>query len=195
LETCEVTGKRVLPSELERCVATDKRALKRLFVTSSISQGRVLKDVAIPSTGGNFCAPGEARRCFWSGRRSHPDELRTCSLTGLPIHYEFATADGAPRLQPLAEMLDSDRRTVDEMPLWDKVAGQVTAALKGGKCRVEAAVLSPAKRHLATCAEAHWFLGIRGRQVGAVYAMDEKTVVGRIASGKRGPRGWVEHAR
>jgi hypothetical protein len=194
LETCEVTGMRVLPSELERCVATDKRALKRLFVTSSVSQGRVFKDVAIRSTGGNFCAPGEARQCLWSGRRSHPDDLRTCNLTGLPIHYEFATADGAPRLQPLAELLDGVRRTADEMPLWDKVAGQVTAALKGGKCRVEAAVLSPAKRHLATCAEAHRFLGIRVRQVGAVYAMDEKTVVGRIASGKRGPRGWVERA-
>jgi hypothetical protein len=195
LETCEVTGVRVLPSELERCVATDKRALKRLFVTSSVSQGRVFKDEAMRSTGGNFCAPGEARQCFWSGRRSHPDDLRTCNLTGLPIHYEFATADGAPRLQPLAEMLDGVRRTVDEMPLWDKVAGQVTAALKGGKCRVEAAVLSPAKRHLATCAEAQRFLGIWVRQVGAVYAMDEKTVVGRIVSGKRGPRGWVEQAR
>jgi superfamily II DNA or RNA helicase len=193
LETCEVTGKRVLPSEVERCVATDKRALKRLFVTSSVSQARVLKDVAIRSTGGSFCAPGEARQCFWSGHRSHPDDLRTCNLTGLPIHHEFAAAGGAPRLQPLAEMLDGVRRTADEMPLWDKVAGQVTAALKGGKCRVEAAVLSPAKRHLATCAEASRFLGMRVRQVGAVYAMGEKTVVGRIASGKRGPRGWIEH--
>ena len=38
--------------------------------------------------------------------------------------------------------------------LWDNVAGRVTAELKGGRCRVEAAVLSPAKEHLATCAEA-----------------------------------------
>jgi hypothetical protein len=194
LETCDVTGKRVLPSELERCVATDKRALKRLFVTSSVSQDRVLKDVAIRSTGGNFCAPDEARQCFWSGRRSHPDDLRICNLTGLPIHHEFATANGAPRLQPLAEMLDGVRRTADEMPLWDKVAGQVMAALKGGKCRVEAAVLSPAKRHLAACAEANRFLGIRVRQIGAIYAVGEKIVVGRIVSGKRGPRGWVERA-
>jgi hypothetical protein len=54
-------------------------------------------------------------------------------------------------------------------------------------------VLSPAKGHLAACAEASRFLGMRVRQVGAVYAMGEKTVVGRIASGKRGPRGWIEH--
>jgi hypothetical protein len=59
---------------------------------------------------------------------------------------------------------------------------------------VEAAVLSPAKQHLATCAEARSFLGIRVRQVGAVYAVGEKSVVGRIASGKRGPQGWVQLA-
>jgi hypothetical protein len=125
---------------------------------------------------------------------SHPDDLRTCDLTGLPLHYEFATADGAPRLQPLAEMLDGVRRTADEIPLWDKVAGQVTAALKGGKWRVEAAALSPAKRHLAACAEANRFLGMRVRQVGAVYAVGGEIVVSRIASGKRGPRGWIEYA-
>jgi hypothetical protein len=43
LEACEITGKHVLPSELERCMATGKRALKRLLVTSSVSQGPVLK--------------------------------------------------------------------------------------------------------------------------------------------------------
>jgi hypothetical protein len=30
--------------------------------------------------------------------------------------------------------------------------------------------------------------------VGAIYAVGEKIVVGRITSGKRGPRGWVERA-
>jgi hypothetical protein len=89
-------------------------------------------------------------------------------------------------------MLDGVRRTADEMPLWDNVSGRVTAALKGGKYRVEAAVLSPAKQHLAACAEASSFLGMRVRQVGAVYAVGENSVVGRIASGKRGPHGWVQ---
>ena len=45
-------------------------------------------------------------------------------------------------------------------------------------------VLSPAKEHLATCAEASSFLGMRVRQVGAVYAVCEKGVVGRIATGE-----------
>ena len=40
-------------------------------------------------------------------------------------------------------VLDVIRRTADERLLWDNVAGQVTAGLKGGRCCVEAAVLSP----------------------------------------------------
>jgi hypothetical protein len=55
----------------------------------------------------------------------------------------------------------------------------------GGRCRVEAVVLSPAKQHLAVRAEARSFLGVRVRQVGAVYAVGEKSVAGRIAPGKR----------
>jgi hypothetical protein len=50
----KITGKHVLPSELEHCMATGKRALKR--------------------------------QCIWSGGLPHPDDLRTCVLTGLPIH-------------------------------------------------------------------------------------------------------------
>ncbi|MGO9238437.1 MAG: hypothetical protein ACLP4V_31720 [Methylocella sp.] len=96
LETCEITGKRVLPSELERCAATGKRALRRLLVTSSMSQVRILEDEAIRSSGGKFCAPAEARTCFWSSRKSHPDDLRSCALTGLPIHFEFATRSASP---------------------------------------------------------------------------------------------------
>jgi hypothetical protein len=96
---------------------------------------RVVKEVAVRSTTGKFCAPDEMRQCRWSGRKSHPDDLRTSVLTGLSVHYEFATAEGAPRLRPLAETLDGVRRTAVGMPLWDNVAGRVTAELKGGRCR------------------------------------------------------------
>jgi len=39
------------------------------------------------------------------------------------------------------------------------------------------------KQHLATCTEARSFVGIRVRQVGVVYAVGEKSVVGRIDQG------------
>jgi hypothetical protein len=191
LARCEVTGKHVLPSELERCTTTGKRALKGLFVTSSLSQTRILEDAAIRSSRGKYCLPTEAKACFWSGRKSHPDDLRVCELTRLPIHFEHATGDHAPRLRPLSEMLDGIRRTTDETQLWDSVAPRVAAAVKGAKCRVEAATLSPTKMHLATCAEARTLMGIRIRQVGAVYNLNDTALIGRLAVGKRGPSGWT----
>jgi superfamily II DNA or RNA helicase len=195
LENCEVTGKRVLPSELERCAATGKRALRRLLVTSSLSQVRILEDAAIRSSAGKFCAPAESRTCFWSGRKSHPDDLRSCALTGLPIHFEFATTDGAPRLRPLVEMLDGIRRTTDETQLWDAAKAQIAVALKGGKFRVEAATLSPTKKHLATCSEVRTLLGLRTRQVGAVYDVTENIIVGRLVVGRRSANHWIELRR
>jgi SNF2-related domain/Helicase conserved C-terminal domain len=191
LARCEVTGKRVLPSELERCTTTGKRALKSLFVTSSLSQTRILEDAAIRSSRGTHCSPTEAQTCLWSGRKSHPDDLRVCELTGLPIHFEHATGDHAPRLRPLSEMLDGMRRTTDETQLWDSVAPKVSSAVKGAKCRVEAATLSPTKTYLATCSEARTLMGIRVRQVGAVYDLNDTAIVGRLAVGKRGRSGWT----
>jgi hypothetical protein len=191
LARCDVSGKRVLPSELDRCITTGKRALKGLFVTSSVSQTCILGDAAIRSSRGTHCLPTEARTCFWSGRKSHPDDLRVCALTGLPIHFEFATGDQTPRLRPLSEMLDGMRRTTDETPLWDSVALGIAAALKGAKCRIEAAILSPTKMHLATCSEARTLMGIRVRQVGAVYDLTDTAIIGRLAVGKRGRGGWA----
>jgi hypothetical protein len=192
LARCDVTGKRVLPSELERCITTGKRALQSFFVTSSLSQTRILEDAAIRSSRGTHCLPTEVQTCFWSGRKSHPDDLHVCALTGLPIHFEFAPGDQAPRLRPLTEMLDGTRRTTDETPLWDNVAPRIAAAVKGAKCRVETATLSPTKMHLATCSEARTLMGIRVRQVGAVYDLTDTAIIGRLAIGKRGASGWTE---
>ena len=84
-------------------------------------------------------------------------------------------------------MLDGVRRPADGVLWWDNVAGRVTAELEGGRCRVEAAMLSPAKQYVATGTEARSFLGIQVREV--VYAVGEKSVVGRIVTGNAGGRG------
>ena len=76
LQACEVTGKKVFPSELERCTVTGKRVLRQFLVSSSLSQARILQDVAIRSSTGTFCIPAESELCLWSGRRSHPDDIR-----------------------------------------------------------------------------------------------------------------------
>src|SRR5262249_26470219 len=86
LQSCGVTRKAVLPSELECCVVTEKRVLKRLLVTSSESGARFQQRLAVRSPTGKYCAPVEAKNCMWSGRRTHPDDLRVCTLTGIAFH-------------------------------------------------------------------------------------------------------------
>jgi hypothetical protein len=192
LERCAITQKRVLPSELERCTATGKRALRRLLVTSSLSEARVLEEVAVRSATGKFCAPVEAKPCLWSGRTCHPDDLRICGLTGLPIHFEFATTDSNPCLQALVDLLNAIKRTKGEPQLWETVRTKVAATLGKGRCRVESAVLSPDRQHLAVCCEVRTLLGLRVHQAGLVYAIADHSVVGRIALGRRTPEGWSE---
>jgi hypothetical protein len=180
----------VLPSWLGTCATSHKRVLKELLVTSSVSQATALKDQAIRSIGGKFCLASEAQTCSWSDRRAHPDDLRSCSLTGLPIHIEFAASVGPPRLRPLAELLDGIRRNADEDQLWSRVAERIASALKGSKCKVEAAILSPSKRHLAACAESKTFLGLRVSYVGAIYDLTDSAIVGRVPEGKRSGGNW-----
>ncbi|MGP9812926.1 SNF2-related protein [Rhodopseudomonas sp. NSM] len=190
LVTCEVTGKRVLPGVIGTCAATGKRALNSLLVNSSISQAFVLKSEALKSIGGNYCLPSEAQTCFWSGQRSHPEDIRSCALTGLTIRVEFATTEGPARLQTLVDLLDGIRRNADQNEVWPTLAEKVTAELKNGKCRVEAAMLSPSKKHLAACAESKTMLGLRVHQIGAVFDIADSVLVGHVAEGKRNKGHW-----
>jgi hypothetical protein len=82
-------------------------------------------------------------------------------------------------------------RFAERNQLWDKVAQRVTAALKGGKCRVEAAKLSPAGRYLAACVESKTMLGLREHHVGAIYDLADDAIIGRLAQGKRAATAWA----
>jgi hypothetical protein len=153
LERCEISGKKVLPIGLDRCTVTGKRTLKKFLVGSSLSETRVLEKVAIRSAGGLFCTPAEAAICVWTGYKYHPDDIRKCELTGLPVHFGYITPSAPFRLRPLIEMLDGVKRNSDRSEKWHDIADLIAAATKGGKCYVQAAILSPNNKHLATCSE------------------------------------------
>ena len=192
LEACAVTQKRVLPSELLRCAVTGKRALKKLFVNSSLSGASILEDVAIRSSAGKYCSPVEAKECIWTGRKFHPDDLRVCALTGLLINFEFVTPNASPCLQPLAQLLHGISRATDESQLWDAVTSKITEVIGKGRCRVEGAVRSPDRQHLAVCVEVRTLLGLRVHQAGFVYCIGDGSIVGRVAQGRRTSAGWSE---
>jgi superfamily II DNA or RNA helicase len=191
LELCGATGKAVLSSELERCAVTDKRVLKKLLVTSSVSGARLQNSLALRSVAGKYCAPVESKICMWSGRRSHPDDIRVCSLTGIQFHFEFAASGENPYLQPLGDLLHGVRRTTDAPDRWEEIASKASSALRGSRCRVETAHISPDRRNLAICSEVRTLLGLRVQQAGLLYSMEDGLIVGRIAVGKRTPKGWI----
>ena len=192
LETCAESGGRVLASELASCAATDKRVLKKLLVKSSVSDGRLLANKGFRSVSGKFCLPAEARLCFWSDSRYHPDDLRTCALTGLAAHQQFVTETGPPRLRPLVELLDGSLHDAEERDTWDGAAARLAEALGGGRCRIKAATQSPTGEHLAISCDVRTLLGLRVSHVGAIYALGRKTIIGRVARGKRSAKGWTE---
>jgi hypothetical protein len=111
--------------------------------------------------------------------------------TGLPIHVEYATPQGPARLRPLVEMLDGMRHNADQGETWEKITQRLNLAMKSGKCRIEAAVLSPSKQRVATCAESKTMLGLRVHQIGAVYDLVDDAIIGKLVQGKRNGNGWV----
>lgn len=127
---------------------------------------------------------------MWSGRRSHPDDLRICSLTGIPLHVEFAALEDQPYLQPLGDLLHGVCHTADVPECWDDVTSKASTTL-GSRCRVETAHVSPDKRHLAICSEVRTLLGLRIQQAGLLYSINDALIVGRIAIGKRTAKGWI----
>ena len=131
---------------------------------------------------------------MWSGRRSHPDDVRVCTLTGIPFHVEFATSGDKPYLQPLGDLLHGVRRTADAPDRWEDIASKASTALRGSRCRIETAHVSPDKRHLAICSEVRTMLGFRVHQAGMLYSIKDAAIVGRIAMGKRTAKGWIGSA-
>src|SRR5690606_14832917 len=108
----------------------------------SVSGSRCLQEEAIVSVNGNTCTHAEALPCTWSGRFSHPDDVRNCALTGLAVIVGSLTREAPSRLAPLAEMLNATRRAADHEGLWASIT-QLVSAVSDGRCTLESAQQSP----------------------------------------------------
>ncbi len=189
---CEHTKKRVLPSELERCAVTGKNVLKNLLVKSSLSGARLMEQVAIRSAGGKFCLPTEAKACAWTANQLHVEDLRVCRLTGLAIGVDLSGDGNSPRLQPLGDLLNGMRRNADQAQLWPLIEQRAASAIGRGKCKVEAAILSPDQENLAVVVELRTMLGFKVNHVGFVFNLKDKMFFGKNVYGKRGTDGWTQ---
>jgi hypothetical protein len=132
----------------------------------------------------------QAKLCLWSGKRCHPDDLRICQLTQVSAHFEYMTTNGKVELEPLLSLLNGVRRKTDKRDLWPAISAQMSSIVDG-RSQVEAAALSPSGHHMAICLKTRNWLGLKTRQVGLLYGINDPEVVGRIVTGKRGYEVWV----
>jgi hypothetical protein len=188
LQSCAVTGKRVLPSELRTSSVSGKRVLPEHLVPSSLSDAMFLEDEGVRSAYGKFCAPVEAKRCQWSGSTTHPDDLRTCALLGLSVHFQYLSNDSR-RLQPVEEMLAGRRRATDAQERWATILPSVSSAVNTKRCQIDAALLSPDGEKLALSVEVKSLLGLRTHYAAVLYSFKDNTPLGQIALVKRDGRG------
>jgi len=130
---------------------------------------------------------------MWSGQQCHPDDLRTCNLTGALVHFSFMVNDRDTRLEPLVSLLDGARSKSDKPEIWPLIEADSSRILGNKNCNVEQTLLSPDGQRLATCMEIRTFLGLRLRHAGLIYSAQDKAVVGRIARGMRVGSGWVQN--
>lgn len=189
LEVCEVSGKRVVPRELERCAATGKKVLKKFLVQSSISGALILESEAIRSSAGRFCTKAEGKSCAWSNVRSHPDDLRTCLLTGLLVRTEHMQEKPQLRLGVLAELLDGVNRKTDGQKFWPQIAKSASPLVGGGKCTVEAAALSADGGRLVACIQVRTWL-IKVRHAGVFFSVKDRAIIGKVRTGRRDGNAW-----
>ncbi|CAN5506654.1 hypothetical protein BH11PSE4_BH11PSE4_06750 [soil metagenome] len=191
LQPCAFTGKRVLPSELRPSSFSGKRVLPEHLVTSSLSDAVFLEEEGVRSAYGKFCAPVEAKRCQWSGTVTHPDDLRTCALLGLAVHFQYLSST-SHRLQPLEEILAGTRLVMDARERWDTLYSLVSSALKTKKCQIEAGQLSPDNQKLALTVEVKSLLGLRTQHAAMLYSLKDNAILGHIALVKRDGRGGFQ---
>ncbi|WP_315779078.1 DEAD/DEAH box helicase [Bradyrhizobium sp. SZCCHNPS1003] len=188
LQPCAVTGKHVLPRELGTSSVSGKRVLREYLVRSSLSNAELLEDEGVRSAHGRFCAPIEARRCQWSGVLTHLDDLKTCALLGLSVHFQHLS-DETRRLQPVEELLAGRRCAIDAHDRWDAILPTVASAVNSKKCQIEAALLSPDGEKLALTVEIRSLLGLRTQHAALLYSLKENAILSRIAIAKRDGHG------
>jgi hypothetical protein len=188
LQACAVSGKRVITNELRTSSVSGKRVLPEYLVSSSVSDACFLDSEGVRSAYGKFCAPIEAKRCQWSGAATHPEDLKTCTLLGLNVHFQYLSGD-SHRLQTVEELLSGRRRTFDGRERWEAIYPLISSTLNTKKCEIEAAQLSPDGQKLAIAVEMKSLLGLRTQHAAMLYSLKDNGILGHVAIVRRDGRG------
>jgi len=187
LEKCEVSGKKVLPNELEKSAVSGKKALKEYFVTSNISNSLLLRQEAIRSSKGNFCTFEESKKCTWSGKQNHPEDLQNCSITNLLFNFEYIVNG---RFKILYLLLAGTQVKLEKVDLWDSIIKILAHILENKNLRIISAELSLDQKNLAVTFEIKSWVGLKVRYGGIVYSLESQNIISSIKIGKRKDNNW-----
>lgn len=180
IEVCEVTGKKVISSELDKSDFSQKKALKKFFVISSISNLKFLEIESIQSSKGNFCLKNEANRCMWSGKLSHPEDLRMCYRTGLVVYFEYINSQTEPTLSPLLNLFNTNDLYFDCKDLWIDIIKNLPKSISQNNTKIVSSFLSPDKTKLAVILKTESFMGLIVKRYGLIYSIGSKSFIGGV---------------
>ena len=177
LETCEVTGRKVISSELGKCAVTGKRACRDRLVKSVVSGLDMLSDQGV--------------RCEWLDGPILPVELGACALSGLKVAKMALNPAG--ELAPLRAILDEREPGTENPKLvhWLQTQPGLGAAktARFGQGPANSASGHPPR---VVCAELRTLFGMKVRYVGLIARDGNPPVVlARTKQGKRQSGTWV----
>jgi len=188
LAISQISGKRYRNDQESKSVVTSKTGHQSEFIKSSISNLDLLEQEAIRSSSGHFCTPDEAKTCAWGGKKIHPEDMKICFLTGVEASTEFIGKDNC--FQILTDLLNGSRRSDDLAQFWPQIA-KSAEIVTNGKCKIDSAVLSPSKNILGVSVEVRNWMGLKVRNACFLYSLENQSILGRVAIGKRTLGKWV----
>jgi hypothetical protein len=179
---CSLSGKRILVDEAEMSAVTGKLVAHSLLKTSAVS--------------GKRAEPEHFGRCDFSGAEVLNVELGVSAVSGkryrLDQQLRSAVSSNAGHKEEFLFCYETRQPITPKEAETCEVTGKFVRPGVLEKCAaIEAAHVSPDKQHVAICSEVRTLLGLRVQQAGLLYSMRDGSIVGRIAIGKRTPKGWI----
>lgn len=192
LEKCEISGKMVIPSELLISADSNKKALKKYFVNSSISGKCILEEEAVRSDDGIFCSKDESQKCFWSNNFYHPNDLLIDSISGLPINHVLIKKERNNSFSVLLELLDG--KVINES---NSVQEKITQVFQGIynslNFKIDSLEYSLDEQRIAVCLSVKSLFGLKIRYYGFLFSVEDNKIIGKVSTGKRIKNIWINN--
>jgi hypothetical protein len=191
MDVCDATGLCVDPAVTDVCMITGAKVLRRLLIPCEATDRLIRRDKAISSEqSGRKGHPDTIRTCLWTGIRLLSDEVRQCPVTNNTFCAELVP--GPWPASPLVDLLQSGvPATLGKSPIDHALTGILGAS--GNKPRAMRVVISDKQPVAAFLADCSTLFGFKKRQViGFASIGDPAMILGQLGSGRLDGNDWVQ---